>query len=54
MKSKDIQVPSKGIQKAISHLDLFISNLEKQGICGDLIKADKSVRTNVTTFIVGI
>ena len=44
MISQGIQDPSKGIQDAISQLDLFISNAEKQGTNGDLIQAAESVK----------
>ncbi len=42
---QDIQDPSKGFQDAISHLDLFISNAEKQG---GLIQAADSVKARLT------
>ena len=44
MKSKDIEDPSKGFQGAISHLDLFISNVEKQVHTGILYGQLKVLR----------
>jgi predicted acylesterase/phospholipase RssA len=49
MRSKDNQEDSKGIQDAISQLDLFISYAENQGTKDDLIQVAKSVKAILPT-----